>query len=171
LFLEFLVQRILFSGRNGGHLTPATFLEFAQRQALFDTVEARKSYELEQHTASLLVKIMEDNGWASDVDLVEGGHIILLFTEKEEKEVSKDYEMARQTQLDLEGVEWLPKEKVQEVPLAGHLLGESDANGLITRNMVHLIQGFECQDIMSGRSNSSRSCTSTLGHILDNPPT
>ena len=109
--------KYLFAGRNGGHLTPAAFLEFAKRQELFDTVEAKKSYELEQHTASLLVQIIEENGWASDVDLVEGGHIGLLFTEKGEEEANKDYEMARQAQVDLDGVEWLPKEKVQEVAI------------------------------------------------------
>lgn len=97
-------------------------MEFAQRQALFDTVEAKKSYELEQHTASLLVRIIEENGWTSDVDLVEGGHINLLFTEKEEEDANKDYEMARQAELDLDGVEWLPKEKVQEVVILVHHL-------------------------------------------------
>ncbi|KAG0704631.1 FAD dependent oxidoreductase-domain-containing protein [Suillus ampliporus] len=110
------------TGRNGGHLTPAAFLEFAQRQALFGTVEAIKSYELEEHTASLLVKIIEENGWASDVDLVEGGHINLLFTEKEEKEAKKDYEMAHQAQLNLDSIEWLPQETVEEeygAPYAG----------------------------------------------------
>ncbi|KAG2141939.1 FAD dependent oxidoreductase [Suillus clintonianus] len=101
------------TGRNGGHLTPAAFLEFSQRQALFDTVEAIKSYELEEHTASLLVKIIEDNGWTSDIDLIEGGHINILFTDKEEKDAHKDYDMARQARLNLDGVEWLPQEKVE----------------------------------------------------------
>jgi len=116
------VQKILFAGRNGGHLTPAVFLEFFQRQALFNTVEAIKSYELEQHTASLLVKIIEENGWASDIDLVEGGHVNLLFTEKEAKNAHKDFDMARQAQLNLDSVEWLSKEEVEEVlVLASHL--------------------------------------------------
>ncbi|KAG1816222.1 FAD dependent oxidoreductase [Suillus variegatus] len=110
----FLVRRILFAGRNGGHLTPAAFLEFAQRQALFDTVEAIKSYKLEQHTASLLVKIIEENGWASDVDLVEGGHINLLFTEKEAENAHKDFDTASQAQLNLDDVEWLSKEELEE---------------------------------------------------------
>ncbi|KAG1897088.1 FAD dependent oxidoreductase-domain-containing protein [Suillus fuscotomentosus] len=102
------------TGRNGGHLTPAAFLEFAQRQALFDTVEAIKSYKFEQHTASLLVKIIEENGWASDVDLVEGGHINLLFTEKEAENAHKDFDTASQAQLNLDGVEWLSKEELEE---------------------------------------------------------
>ncbi|KAG1899126.1 FAD dependent oxidoreductase-domain-containing protein [Suillus fuscotomentosus] len=111
-----------FTGRNGGHLTPAAFTRFAQRQALFDTVEAIKSYELEQHTTSLLVKIIEENGWASDVDLVEGGHISLLFTEKEAKNAHNDFDMARQAQLNLDGVEWLSKEELEKeygVPYPG----------------------------------------------------
>ncbi|KAG2034915.1 hypothetical protein BDR03DRAFT_1001367 [Suillus americanus] len=44
-----------------------------------------RSYEFEPHTASLLVKTIEENGWTSGIDLVEGGHINLLFTEKEAK--------------------------------------------------------------------------------------
>lgn len=112
----------MFVGRNGGHLTPAAFFEFAQRQALFDTVEVIKSYKLEQHTASLLVRIIEENGWASDIDLVEGGHINLLFTEKEAKNAHKDFDMARQAQLNLDGVEWLSQEEVEEVlVLASHI--------------------------------------------------
>jgi glycine/D-amino acid oxidase-like deaminating enzyme len=102
------------TGRNGGHLTPAVFLKFFQRQALFNTAEAIKSYELEQHTASLLVKIIKENGWASDIDLVEGGHVNLLFTEKEAKNAHKDFDMARQAQLSLDSVEWLSKEEVEE---------------------------------------------------------
>ncbi|KAG2357782.1 FAD dependent oxidoreductase [Suillus spraguei] len=102
------------TGRNGGHLTPATFTKFSQRQALFDTVEAIKSYELEQYTVSLLVKIVEENGWASDIDLVEGGHITLLFTEKEANNAREDFDMARQAQFNLDGVEWLSKEEVEE---------------------------------------------------------
>ncbi|KAG2363598.1 FAD dependent oxidoreductase [Suillus spraguei] len=102
------------TGRNGGHLTPAVFLEFSQRQALFNTVEAIKSYELEQHTASLLVKIIKENGWTGDIDLVEGGHINLLFTEKEAKNAHKDFDMARQAQLNLDDVEWFSKEEIEE---------------------------------------------------------
>ncbi|KAG2102805.1 uncharacterized protein F5147DRAFT_706797 [Suillus discolor] len=104
---------ILFVGRNDGHLTPATFLKFAQLQALFDTVEAIKSYELEQHTASLLVKIIEEKGWASDIDLIEGGHINILFTDEEERDAHKGYDLARQARFNLDGVEWLPQEKVE----------------------------------------------------------
>ncbi|KAG1865278.1 FAD dependent oxidoreductase [Suillus subluteus] len=116
------MQRILFVGRNGGHLTPTTFSKFTQRQALFNTLEAIKSYELEQYTVSLLLKIIEENGWASDIDLVEGGHITILFTEKEAKNKRKDFDMARQAQLNLDGVEWLSKEEVEQVlVLASHL--------------------------------------------------
>ncbi|KAG2040208.1 FAD dependent oxidoreductase [Suillus americanus] len=100
--------------QNGGHLTPTAFPKFAQRQALFNTLEAIKSYKLEQYTVSLLVKIIEENGWASDIDLVEGGHINILFTEKEAKNKRKDFDMARQAQLNLDGVEWLSKEEVEE---------------------------------------------------------
>ncbi|KAG1722482.1 FAD dependent oxidoreductase [Suillus lakei] len=118
LSLEHPLKIVVLEARdfcqNGGHLMPAAFLEFAQRQASFGTVETIKSYELEQHTASLLVNIIEENGWANDLDLVEGGHINLLFTDEEVKEAHQDFDMARQAQLNLDGVEWLTKEKVEE---------------------------------------------------------
>jgi hypothetical protein len=152
----------LFVGRNGGHLTPAAFPKFAQRQALFNTVEAIKSYELEKYTVSLLVKIIEENGWASDIDLVKGGHINLLFTEKEARNKREDFDMARQAQLNLDGVEWLSKEEVEEVlVLASHL------SSLI--QPAHY-QDSASQGIMSGRLNSSQSCTSLLKHTLGNTP-
>ncbi|KAH7923698.1 FAD dependent oxidoreductase [Leucogyrophana mollusca] len=100
------------TGRNGGHLTPAAFLDFATRAREYGTAEAVRSYALEEHTAASLVSITEAHGLSSNVDLVEGGHISLLLTDLEVKEAREDYEAA-EGHLDLTRVEWVDKETMQ----------------------------------------------------------
>ncbi|KIJ65352.1 hypothetical protein HYDPIDRAFT_174844 [Hydnomerulius pinastri MD-312] len=100
--------------RNGGHLTPAAFSEFAARNDKFGPEEAKRSYALEAHTASSLVRIIEENRWTEDVDLVNGGHIDLLFTDDEVNEANRDLDAARKEGLSLEGVTWLEKEEVKQ---------------------------------------------------------
>ncbi|KAF9224266.1 FAD dependent oxidoreductase [Gyrodon lividus] len=97
------------TGRNGGHLTPAAYAKFDNRVSRFGAEEAKRSYALEAHTASSLVDIIENNGWTNDVDLVDGGHINLLFTHEEIKEAERDIDAAKRVGWSLEGLTWLDK--------------------------------------------------------------
>ncbi|KAF8839382.1 FAD dependent oxidoreductase [Paxillus ammoniavirescens] len=101
------------TGRNGGHLTPSAYSRFDSRVSRFGVDEAKRSYVLEAYTTSSLVDIIENNGWTKDVDLVDGGHITLLFTDEEIKEVERDIEAAKSAGWSLDGVTWLDKEVVQ----------------------------------------------------------
>ncbi|KIJ21232.1 hypothetical protein PAXINDRAFT_7005 [Paxillus involutus ATCC 200175] len=101
------------TGRNGGHLTPEAYLEFDSRVSKFGVDEAKRSYALEAYTTSSLVDIIENNGWTNDVDLVDGGHIYLLFTDEEIKESERDMEAAKSAGWSLDGVTWLDKEVVE----------------------------------------------------------
>ncbi|KIK77944.1 hypothetical protein PAXRUDRAFT_834789 [Paxillus rubicundulus Ve08.2h10] len=101
------------TGRNGGHLTPEAYLEFDSRVSKFGVDEAKRSYALEAYTTSSLINIIENNGWSNDIDLVDGGHVYLLFTDEEIKETERDMEAAKSAGWSLEGVTWLDKEVVE----------------------------------------------------------
>ncbi|KAH0836901.1 FAD dependent oxidoreductase-domain-containing protein [Lanmaoa asiatica] len=101
------------TGRNGGHLTPAAFSNFHARAAEYGPEEAKRSYALEAHTASSLVRFIQDHGWTHDVDLVHGGHIDLLFSDQEVEEARRDRKAAEDAGWSLDGVVTLSKEEVE----------------------------------------------------------
>ncbi|KAF9233717.1 FAD dependent oxidoreductase [Melanogaster broomeanus] len=101
------------TGRNGGHLTPAAYEGFDNRISKFGVEEATRSYALEAYTASSLVDIIERYQWTDDVDLVDGGHISLLFTSEEIEEAERDIDAAKRAGWSLEGVTWLDKGVVE----------------------------------------------------------
>ncbi|EPQ56210.1 DAO-domain-containing protein [Gloeophyllum trabeum ATCC 11539] len=100
------------TGRNGGHLTPRAFLEFTTYAELYGEEEAMKSLTVEHHTASGIVDIIESHNLTVDLDLVEGGHITLFFTEESEREARMDYAAADAAGADLNDVEWMTQEQV-----------------------------------------------------------
>ncbi|KAJ7148514.1 FAD dependent oxidoreductase [Mycena crocata] len=99
--------------RNGGHLTPAVFLDFCGYQAKYGTYQAIRSFDLENHTAAEIVKLIREEGWTEAVDLVEGGHTTIFFTPSEFKEANADFEAAKAAGVDLGGVQWLTREQMQ----------------------------------------------------------
>lgn len=104
-------------GRNGGHLTPAAFSDFHARVTKYGPEEAKRSYALEAHTSSSLVRLIQDHGWADDVDLVHGGHIDLLFTDQEVEEAQRDREAAADAGWPLDGVVDLTRDEVEAVSI------------------------------------------------------
>ncbi|RPD57280.1 FAD dependent oxidoreductase [Lentinus tigrinus ALCF2SS1-7] len=102
------------TGRNGGHLTPAFFQGVVGYSALYGTDEAVRAIALEQHTASEIVKLVKDTGAEAAVDLVEGGHTTLLFTEPEVVASKADYAAAQAAGINVSDVKFLTKEEVKE---------------------------------------------------------
>jgi glycine/D-amino acid oxidase-like deaminating enzyme len=103
------------SGRNGGHLTPNPFLGFRKRSAECGTDEALRSLAIERYTVSALLEILESEGLANAVDLVEGGHITMALTERDFQDAQDDYHAARAAGVDLHRVEWLSKGEMIQV--------------------------------------------------------
>ncbi|KAI0693386.1 FAD dependent oxidoreductase [Cerioporus squamosus] len=108
------------TGRNGGHLTPAFFQGVVGYSALYGTEEAVRAIALEQHTASSIVKLIKDTGAEGAVDLVEGGHTTLLFTEPEIDVAKADYAAAKAAGINVEDVKFLSKEEVNKTYGAEH---------------------------------------------------
>ncbi|KAL4063858.1 FAD dependent oxidoreductase [Scleroderma citrinum] len=102
------------TGRNGGNLTPISFICFAERKEQYGIDETMRSCDLEAHSTSSMIDIADRNGWSKDVDMVKTTNISLLLTEDEERKVRTDVECAKSANLSLDGVQWFTKEEVQE---------------------------------------------------------
>ncbi|KAF7308157.1 DAO domain-containing protein [Mycena chlorophos] len=71
------------TGRNGGNLTPYEFQHFSALQQRFGREDALRHYAIEHYSATEIVRIAREAGWADDVDVVEGGHMDLITAEEE----------------------------------------------------------------------------------------
>ncbi|KAJ7625749.1 FAD dependent oxidoreductase [Roridomyces roridus] len=118
------------TGRNGGHLTPLVFFDFCGYQARYGTEQAVRALALEDHTASEIVKLIREEGWADSVDLVEGGHATAFLTESEYTAAKADFDAAKEAGVDLTGVRWVSTAEMQSkygtlhpgVEIGGHNL-------------------------------------------------
>ncbi|KAF7370151.1 FAD dependent oxidoreductase [Mycena sanguinolenta] len=108
-----LINNLDDPGRNGGHLTPAVFIDFCSYQAKYGTEQAVRCFQLENHTASEIVKIIHEEGWTESVDLVQNGHTTISFTPGEHQDIEADFQAAEAAGMDLANVNWLTKEETQ----------------------------------------------------------
>jgi hypothetical protein len=74
-----------------------------------------RSFELENHTTSEIVKLIREEGWTETVDLIQGGHTTIFFTPGELAASKADYEAAKVAGIDLTDVRWLTKEETHLV--------------------------------------------------------
>ncbi|KAL1678364.1 FAD dependent oxidoreductase [Schizophyllum commune] len=102
------------TGRNGGHLTPALVEGFTSTQDKYGTEQTLKSYALENYTATEIVKVIREHGLEEAVDLVEGGHISLLITEKEVEVAKAEIAAAEKAGQDLSAVTWINAEEMEK---------------------------------------------------------
>ena len=102
-------------GRNGGHLTPYRFNGFVSKQKLYGTEETIKSLNLERYTATEIVKLIKKHNLEEAVDLVNGGHYTLLFTDEEISKVRDDYDAAKEAGMNLEDIEWYTAKEMESV--------------------------------------------------------
>jgi len=102
-------------GRNGGHLTPTPFQGFKANSERYGVSEAIKSISLENHTATSILNIIKATKAEANLDLIQGNHLELFFSEREEADTKSDYELATQAGIDLSAVTFLAKEETQKV--------------------------------------------------------
>ena len=104
----------LDSGRNGGHLTPAAIHDFVHHAGLYGTDDAVRAVDLEHHTVADFVKIIGDAGKEKETDLVQGGHITLLFTQSEVEQAKADYDAAAAARINVSDVHFLTQDEVHK---------------------------------------------------------
>lgn len=61
---------------------------------------------LERHTASEMVKIIQELGWEDAIDLVEGGHMLMHKDDAEAHHMRESYNQAEKAGVNLDDVEW-----------------------------------------------------------------
>jgi hypothetical protein len=105
----------LHSGRNGGNLTPVTFKRFHENEKLHGTDEALRALAIENYTVSEMLGILHTEELGDAVDLVQGGHAELLFTEKESETAKANFDSAKSAGVDLSRVEWITKDQMESV--------------------------------------------------------
>ena len=104
------------TGRNGGHLVPHIFEGMTALKARHGPFDAKKSQLLEEYTVSEIVTIIQNNGWESAVDLVEGGRVHLVFSDAEKVQIERDIRAALVCGVKaLDNLERLDPEEVEKV--------------------------------------------------------
>jgi hypothetical protein len=84
------------------------------------------------------------------VDLVEGGHLKLMFTDKEKEEAEADVAAAREAGVDLSSVEWFNRGEMKSVRvleglLYSHLIFAKDLRYLISSYPISRSQRLASQ--------------------------
>ncbi|PIL27976.1 hypothetical protein GSI_09920 [Ganoderma sinense ZZ0214-1] len=102
------------TGRNGGHLTPAAIHDFVHHAGQHGTDDAIRAVDLEHHTVADIVNILSNANKEKETDLVQGGHITLLFTQPEIEQAKADYEAAAAAGIDVSDVHFLTRDEVQK---------------------------------------------------------
>lgn len=83
---------------------------------MYSPEEVKRCFELEAHTVSSLLKVIEANNWEKEVDLVRGERQVLMFSKAEEDLAKRDWKEAQKAGLDCANeVEWLSTEKTKNV--------------------------------------------------------
>ncbi|KAJ7648591.1 FAD dependent oxidoreductase-domain-containing protein [Mycena polygramma] len=99
------------TGRNGGNLTPGSFLHFRALSARFSPEDALRYFAIEDYSASEMARLTHEHAWAADVDLVEGGHIEVFLRDVQMRDAQRDWRAAREAGRDVD-VRWLGKEEM-----------------------------------------------------------
>jgi hypothetical protein len=108
--------RISVIGRNGGHLTALTCRKFTQFSSQYDAEEVKRCFAIENHTVSCLVKLIEEEGWTEEVDLIKGGRNELFPSQDEADRRRADWRKAINAGILEEGdVTWLTPQETNDV--------------------------------------------------------
>ncbi|KAF7356163.1 DAO domain-containing protein [Mycena venus] len=99
------------TGRNGGNLTPYEFSGFSKVESRLGREAALRGYALEHYSATEMVRLAREGGWADEVDLVEGGHLDVALTEARLEEMKMDFTAAVAAGKSV-NVSWLSREEM-----------------------------------------------------------
>lgn len=105
------------TGRNGGHCTaynPVAFKSLVSHEN-GNVQEAVKHVVQEQRSVDLVVRLIEENGWADNVDHVAGGNIHLITSQEERKVLEGQLAAAEEAGVDVSAFQWLTEEECKKV--------------------------------------------------------
>ncbi|KAI9455035.1 FAD dependent oxidoreductase-domain-containing protein [Russula earlei] len=102
------------TGRNGGHLTPHSFIGFKRDAAMWGIPDAIRAVHIEEHVVNAIVSLVKNAGLENEVDLVDSGRTILFLTGEEEEGARDDYELAKAAGINVSVAEWLLKDEAEK---------------------------------------------------------
>lgn len=70
---------------------------------------------IEKYTVQEILRIIHEQKLTAAVDLVEGGHVTLLYSQPEEEAARADAKAAEDAGVDMSGLEWINVERMKEV--------------------------------------------------------
>lgn len=114
---------------------------------MYGTEQAVRSFTLENYTSAEIVKILETEQLGDAVDLVAGGHVSMLVTEREVQGAQADYAAAKAAGLDLSAVEWVSKDEMEEVSSPFLTNPAEPSNDLEIRGIVSWLSIFRPQPL------------------------
>lgn len=77
--------------------------------------DALRHVELEKRSVDFVLKMIKENNWQDDVDLVEAGAIHLIRSEQEHALLVREVEAARKAGIDVSQYEFLDEKTCSEV--------------------------------------------------------
>ena len=80
--------------------------------------DALRHVELEKRSVDFVLKMIKENSWQDDVDLVEGGAIHLIRSEQEHALLVREVEAARKAGIDVSQYEFLDEKTCSEVDIS-----------------------------------------------------
>lgn len=105
------------TGRNGGHCTAYNPVAFNSLVELENgsVKEAVKHIVQEQRSVELVMRLIEENGWADDVDHVAGGNIHLISSDAERRVLDEQLAAAKAAGVDTSAFQWLTEDECKKV--------------------------------------------------------
>ncbi|KIO22713.1 hypothetical protein M407DRAFT_216046, partial [Tulasnella calospora MUT 4182] len=101
--------------RNGGQLVVGRFSKMHGLTMQYGAEEAIKSTAIEEYTVSEIRKIIRENGWEGDVDLVECRRVNLVFNPRDLGGIESDIAAARRAKVSgIDNVEVLTVEQAEK---------------------------------------------------------
>lgn len=107
------------TGRNGGHCTAYNPVEFKTLADAFGTAEAKKHVALERRAVNAVLALVEKNEWAHAVDLVRGGNIHLINSQRERTALEEQLAAAREAGVDTQDFRFLEEDECARLVHSG----------------------------------------------------
>lgn len=102
------------TGRNGGHLTSYTEIEFARMEELFGLEAAKRIVKLEHHSIEWLTTLIAEHDWTDEVQLRREGSLTLCATLDEAVDHARGLRSAKAAGVNVDGFTWSTSDELKE---------------------------------------------------------
>lgn len=145
-------------------MTPAVFFDFIEHMERHGKDEALKMISFEQYNKDFLLELIKSNGWTGYCDLVHGGHVKMIVSEKERVQCQADFEAAKAAGYDASQIQWLSESESDAASRFSWLLRHSDSDSSIS-DLEQSMKPSCLIPITSGQVNLSTNYSNWPNHL------